>query len=149
MEDREYCVRMDVCRKRSLYTRCVIFGFMSIFSILIWLVTGMGMFWPIWVMAAFVLTVFVESLQISSFRCVRRWFNFLTPEWECSEVNRCLNFNCYVSCNPSCSLTTTTAQTATQTQAATTSAITSADANATAPGVSISPSTTSTPAATA
>ena len=144
MEDREYCVRMDVCRKRSLYTRCVIFGFMSLFSILIWLVTGLGMFWPIWVMAAFVLTVFVESLQISSFRCVRRWFNFLTPEWECSEVDRCLNFNCYVSCNPSCAVTTT----ATQTQSASTSAMTSADVNTTAPGVSINPSTTSTPAIT-
>lgn len=122
MEDREYCVRMDVCRKRSLYTRCVIFGFMSVFSVLIWLVTGMGMFWPIWVVAAFVLTVFVESLQICSFRCVRRWFNFLTPEWESSEVNRCLNFNCYVTCNPSCAMSTTATQTQTASQATVTSA---------------------------
>jgi hypothetical protein len=122
MEDREYCVRMDVCRKRSLYTRCVIFGFMSAFSVLIWLITGMGMFWPIWVVAAFILTVFVESLQICSFRCVRRWFNFLTPEWESSEVNRCLNFNCYVSCNPSCAVTTTNTNTAAQAQTSTVSA---------------------------
>lgn len=122
MEDREYCVRMDVCRKRSLYTRCVIFGFMSVFSVLIWLITGMGMFWPIWVVAAFILTVFVESLQICSFRCVRRWFNFLTPEWECSEVNRCLNFNCYVSCNPSCAVTTNATQTQNTMAATTTTA---------------------------
>jgi hypothetical protein len=116
MEDREYCIRMDVCRKRSLYTRLVIFAFMSVFSIVIWLITGMGMFWPIWVMAAFILTIFVESLQICSFRCVRRWFNFLTPEWECNEVNRCLNVNCYVSCNSSSTNTNTT--TATQTTVA-------------------------------
>ena len=122
MEDREYCVRMDVCRKRSLYTRCVIFGFMSVFSVLILLITGMGMFWPIWVVAAFILTVFVESLQICSFRCVRRWFNFLTPEWECSEVNRCLNFNCYVSCNPSCAVTTNATQTQNTMAATTTTA---------------------------
>ncbi len=119
MEDREYCVRMDVCRKRSLYTRCVIFGFMSVFSLLIWLVTGMGMFWPIWVVAAFILTIFVESLQICSFRCVRRWFNFLTPEWENCEVDRCLNFNCYMNCSPSCAIKTTTAQTQTTTSSAT------------------------------
>lgn len=122
MEDREYCVRMDVCRKRSLYTRCVVFGFMSVFSVLIWLITGMGMFWPIWVVAAFILTIFVESLQICSFRCVRRWFNFLTPEWENQEVERCLNVNCYVSCNPTCTNTNTSLQAQATTVAASTTA---------------------------
>lgn len=130
MEDREYCVRMDVCRKRSLYTRCVIFGFMSIFSALIWLITGMGMFWPIWVVSAFVLTIFVESLQICSFSCVRRWFNFLTPEWENTEVNRCLNVNCYVNCSPS--YTNTSSQTQGTTVAASTSANTAATVATTA-----------------
>lgn len=133
MEDREYCVRMDVCRKRSLYTRCVVFGFMSVFSVLIWLITGMGMFWPIWVVAAFILTIFVESLQICSFRCVRRWFNFLTPEWENQEVERCLNVNCYVSCNPTCTNTNTSLQAqATTVAASTTTSVEPASAPVTA-----------------
>jgi len=105
MEDREYCIRMDVCRKRSLYTRCLIFGFMSIFSMLIWLITGFGMFWPIWVMAGFILTIFVEALQICSLGCFRRWFSFLTPEWEKCEVDRCMNYNCYSNNTPCCPTT--------------------------------------------
>ena len=137
MEDRECCIRMDVCRKRSLYTRCIIFGFMSIFSMLIWLVTGMGMFWPIWVMAAYILTVFVESLQICSLGCFRNWFCFLTPEWEHNEVNRCMNFNCYMNCNPNCSTSTTQTSCAAATNSATNTA-------ATVTSVPVSGSTTAT-----
>lgn len=118
MDDREYCIRMDVCRKRSLYTRCVIFGFMTIFSVFVWLIIGMGFFWPIWVAAAFILTIFVESLQISSFPCVRRWFSFLTPEWEDAEVNHYLNVNCYVTCNPSYSSSVSNISNQTQTTSA-------------------------------
>lgn len=82
MTGEEEKIREQVRELRSFYTNILIFSGVSILSILAWLLSGGGKFWPIWVLIGSGLAVGLQAFRLGMMPILEEWFPFLTTAWE-------------------------------------------------------------------
>jgi hypothetical protein len=82
MAGQEEKIRENVRELRSFYTNTLIFAGVSILSILAWLLSGGGKFWPIWVLIGSGLAIGLQAFRLGMMPILEEWFPFLTTEWE-------------------------------------------------------------------
>jgi len=82
MTREEEKVREHVRELRSFYTHILIFSGVSLLSILAWLLSGGGKFWPIWVLIGSGLAIGLQAFRLGMMPILGEWFPFLTTAWE-------------------------------------------------------------------
>jgi len=88
--DKETQVREQVRELRVYYTNLVVYAAVSAGCILIWLLNGGGVFWPIWPMMAFGIAAALQGVRLGQLKALESWLPFLNPEWEESQVKSLL-----------------------------------------------------------
>lgn len=88
--DKEAQIRERVRELRVYYTNLVVYAGVSVCCILIWLLSGAGVFWPIWPMMAFGIAAVLQGVRLGQLKSLEEWFPFLSAEWEESQVKSML-----------------------------------------------------------
>ncbi|MEI8295616.1 MAG: 2TM domain-containing protein [Alphaproteobacteria bacterium] len=91
MTVQEEKIRENVRELRSFYTNALIFAGVSALSVLAWLLSGGGRFWPIWVLIGSGLAIGLQAFRLGMMPILEEWFPFLTTEWEEQKVASILN----------------------------------------------------------
>lgn len=94
----EDAVRDYVKRLGGFYKQLTMYGLVNTAMVLIWLLSGEGYFWPIWVMLGWGLPLFFVAVDLhllpKGIQDVMNSFMetlpFLRPEWESEQVDRLL-----------------------------------------------------------
>lgn len=73
---------------RKLYSHLTIYGLVNFASILIWLMSGGGYFWPIWIIVGWGIGLILEAAALGMLPLMTDVFPFLRPEWEEKEAKR-------------------------------------------------------------
>jgi hypothetical protein len=76
---------------RKLYSHLTIYGLVNFASILIWLMSGGGYFWPIWILVGWGIGLVLEAAALGLLPLMTDVFPFLRPEWEEKEAKRIMN----------------------------------------------------------
>ncbi|MCE3230135.1 MAG: hypothetical protein K0R76_90 [Alphaproteobacteria bacterium] len=88
--DKEAQVRERVRELRVYYTNLVVYAGVSVGCVLVWLLNGAGVFWPIWPMMAFGIAAMLQGARLGQLKPLEDWFPFLSPEWEENQVKAML-----------------------------------------------------------
>lgn len=91
-------VRAYVKKLGNFYKQLAIYGLVNVGMILIWLLSGEGYFWPIWVILGWGIPLFFVAVDLHLLpKGVQDVMNsfmetlpFLRPEWESEQVNHIL-----------------------------------------------------------
>jgi hypothetical protein len=67
---------------KDFYTNLLIYAVICVLSILVWLSTGMGTFWPIWVILGYGITVGLKAIKLGQIPGLNDFFPFLSDDWE-------------------------------------------------------------------
>lgn len=81
-------VREHVKRLRRFYMDVVIYLGVNAFLILVWLLSGDGYFWPIWVIIGWGIGLGLHALSLGLIPQMTAMLPFMTAEWEDEEVKR-------------------------------------------------------------
>lgn len=84
----EHQVREHVRKLRRFYTDVMIYGAVNIGLILIWLISGGGYFWPIWVIVGWGIGLGIHAFSLDLIPQITTMMPFMTSEWEDQEVQR-------------------------------------------------------------
>lgn len=81
-------VREHVHKLRRFYTDVLVYTIVNIGLILIWLVSGGGYFWPIWVIIGWGIGLGIHAFTLGLIPQMNAMVPFMTAEWEDQEVRR-------------------------------------------------------------
>lgn len=81
-------VREHVHKLRRFYTDVLVYTIVNIGLILIWLVSGGGTFWPIWVIIGWGIGLGIHAFSLGLIPQMNAMVPFMTAEWEDQEVRR-------------------------------------------------------------
>jgi len=81
-------VREYVHKLRRFYTDVLIYGVVNLGLILIWVISGAGYFWPIWVIIGWGIGLGVHAFSLGLIPQMNAMIPFMTAEWEDQEVRR-------------------------------------------------------------
>lgn len=81
-------VRDHVHKLRRFYTDVLIYVVVNIGLILIWVVSGGGYFWPIWVIIGWGIGLGIHAFSLGLIPQMNAMVPFMTAEWEDQEVRR-------------------------------------------------------------
>ena len=81
-------VREHVHKLRRFYTDVLVYTIVNIGLILIWLVSGGGAFWPIWVIIGWGIGLGIHAFSLGLIPQMNAMVPFMTAEWEDQEVRR-------------------------------------------------------------
>lgn len=81
-------VREHVHKLRRFYTDVLIYAVVNIGLILIWLISGGGYFWPIWVIIGWGIGLGIHAFSLGLIPQMNAMVPFMTAEWEDQEVRR-------------------------------------------------------------
>lgn len=84
----EQQVREHVRKLRRFYTDALIYAVVNIGLIFIWLVSGGGYFWPIWVIVGWGIGLGIHAFSLGLIPQMNAMVPFMTAEWEDEEVKR-------------------------------------------------------------
>ncbi|MBL0942071.1 MAG: 2TM domain-containing protein [Alphaproteobacteria bacterium] len=73
---------------RKLYSHLTVYGLVNFASILIWLMSGGGYFWPIWILVGWGIGLVLEAAALGLLPLMTDVFPFLRPDWEEKEAKR-------------------------------------------------------------
>lgn len=90
MSEKEDQIRERVRELKSFYTNCLTLGGAAVISLFVWLLSGGGYFWPIWVITAAAISLGFQAFRLGMIPMVTEWFPFLKPEWESQQVDKFL-----------------------------------------------------------
>lgn len=78
-------IRKYIKDLKSLYTEIFVSGCIFLICVIAWVATGGG-FWPLWVLLAFSIKIFIKAFSIGKVSIkgdfFNKWFSFLSPDWE-------------------------------------------------------------------
>jgi hypothetical protein len=81
-------VRDHVRKLRRFYTDALIYAVVNIGLILIWVISGGGYFWPIWVIIGWGIGLGIHAFSLGLIPQMNAMVPFMTAEWEDQEVRR-------------------------------------------------------------
>ncbi len=84
-------VREHVRKLRRFYTDVVIYLGVNTFLILVWALSGVGYFWPIWVIIGWGIGLGLHALSLGLIPQMTSMLPFMTAEWEDEEVRRLMD----------------------------------------------------------
>ena len=84
----EQQVREHVRKLRRFYTDALIYAVVNLGLIFIWLVSGAGYFWPIWVIVGWGIGLGVHAFSLGLIPQMTAMVPFMTADWEDQEVKR-------------------------------------------------------------
>lgn len=84
-------VREHVRKLRRFYTDVVIYLAVNAFLILVWALSGVGYFWPIWVIIGWGIGLGLHALSLGLIPQMTSMLPFMTAEWEDEEVRRLMD----------------------------------------------------------
>lgn len=88
--EKEQSIRQHVKALKEFYTNLVVYGVISIASVILWLSSG-GVFWPIWVMVGFLIAALFQGVRLGVLPAVEHYFPFLKSDWEEQKIDALLN----------------------------------------------------------
>ncbi|MCX7338619.1 MAG: 2TM domain-containing protein [Alphaproteobacteria bacterium] len=83
-----HTVYQYVRNMRQLYMNLVIYGSVFLVSVIVWLSLGMGTFWPIWVLFAFVMAAIAQGASLAQLPPLEEFLPFLKKEWEAEQIKK-------------------------------------------------------------
>lgn len=83
-------IRQRVRDIRTFYTNLLIYGVVSAACIIVWLLSGKGAFWPIWVIIGCGFAAVIQAFHLGMTPFLPEWFPFLSPDWEDKKVEALL-----------------------------------------------------------
>lgn len=86
----EQQVREHVKKLRRFYTDVLIYSVVNVGLILIWLISGAGYFWPIWVIVGWGIGLGIHAFSLGLIPQMTTMVPFMTADWEDQEVRRLL-----------------------------------------------------------
>lgn len=86
----EQDIRQRVRDIRTFYINLLIYGVVSVACIIVWLLSGKGAFWPIWVIIGCSFAAVLQAFHLGMTPILPEWFPFLNPEWEDQKVEALL-----------------------------------------------------------
>jgi|SaaInlV_200m_DNA_6_1039755.scaffolds.fasta_scaffold15217_3 hypothetical protein len=100
--------KQHVKRLAVFYKEMTIYVAANLLFILIWLLSGAGYFWPIWVILGWGIPLFLQALYLNllpstvqeNFRSAMDFFPYFKPEWEAQEVAKYMKKSGSVASNP-------------------------------------------------
>lgn len=84
-------LRLKIRELREFYKSLLIYGIVCVFSIIVWLSMGAGVFWPIWVILGCGINVGLKALTLGQLPWVEEFFPFLGSKWEDEQFERTLS----------------------------------------------------------
>lgn len=81
-------VRDHVHKLRRFYTDALIYAVVNFGLILIWLISGAGYFWPIWVIVGWGIGLGVHAFSLGLIPQMNAMVPFMTAKWEDEQVRR-------------------------------------------------------------
>jgi len=84
--DTEEKIRERVREMKLYYTNLMVYGFVSILCLLIWIATGGGHFWPLWVFLGLGASAVLQGARLGQMKVLEDYFPFLKSEWEEEQI---------------------------------------------------------------
>ena len=84
--DTEEKIRERVREMKLYYTNLVVYGFVSALCLLIWIATGGGHFWPIWVFLGLGASAALQGARLGQMKVLEDYFPFLKSDWEEEQI---------------------------------------------------------------
>jgi hypothetical protein len=84
--EEEVNIRLHVRELKKFYTNMVIYIAITVLCMIIWLSTGAGSFWPIWVMIGFSAASVLQAVRLGQLPMLEDYLTFLQPDWEQQQV---------------------------------------------------------------
>ncbi len=75
---------------RRLYLDLLIYGLVNFGLVIIWALSGVGYFWPIWVIVGWGMALVIHAATSGALPYMRDIFPFLKPDWEDQKVKELL-----------------------------------------------------------
>ncbi|HLD95406.1 MAG TPA: 2TM domain-containing protein [Alphaproteobacteria bacterium] len=89
----ELKVRQHVSELKRFFTNLVIYCSIFVLCLIVWLVTGAGSFWPVWVLLSFGAASILQAAKLGQIPMIEEYLTFLKPEWEEDQVQDLLKKN--------------------------------------------------------
>lgn len=89
-EQLEIEIRLHVRELKKFYTNLVVYIAIFILCLIIWLITGAGSFWPIWVMLAFGAASVLQAVRLRQLPLLEEYLTFLRSDWEEQQIKELL-----------------------------------------------------------
>lgn len=80
--EKEISLRLHIKELKKFYTNMIIYISIVILCMIVWLSTGSGSFWPIWVMIGFSAASVLQAIRLGQLPMLEDYLTFLKPDWE-------------------------------------------------------------------
>lgn len=76
---------------RRLYLDLLVYGLVNFGLVIIWALSGVGYFWPIWVIVGWGMALVIHAAVTGTLPFARDFLPFLQPDWEEQKVKELLD----------------------------------------------------------
>ena len=84
-------VREKVRQLREFYKHLVVYCVVNVGCIFIWIVSGGGYFWPIWVIIGWGIGLTLQAISLGMVPMAKEMLPFLSSDWEEQQVKKMMS----------------------------------------------------------